>query len=129
MKTRVLIAERDASLRDAYRLFLEGCGYEMDEACNGLECMEKLIDSPPAFLVLECGLHWGGADGVIARMREDWDVPSLPVVLIAGDGSCEELSELVADPVIDCWRKPFPMNALLRCLQSTEHGGRQAITK
>jgi len=129
MKSRILIADRDRDVCDSYRLFLEGCGYEVDVARNGLECFESLIAKPPATLVLELGLLWGGADGVVCRMREDWDAPSVPVVLIAGEGLADGLAELVVEPVIDCLRKPFYMSDLLRCLVATEPGDRVAILR
>jgi DNA-binding response OmpR family regulator len=122
MKTRVLVADRDVGVRDVYRLFLEGCGFEVDTASDALQCCAVLIERTPDAVVLEHGLLWGGADGVVARMREDWDVPSVPVVLIIHDVACDEVSNLVEDPVVACLRKPFRMNVLLRHLTGAEQG-------
>ena len=40
-------------------------GYEPETACDALDCLAKLRRSNPALLVLDVGLLWGGADGVL----------------------------------------------------------------
>lgn len=122
MNMRVLVADRDPTALDAYRLFLEGCGYEVETAGNGMECFEKLVERPPDALVLEQDLLWGGADGVVARMQDEWNVPLVPVVLIVDEGSRHEVFEPSDGPVVATLQKPFRMSALLHCLMPAEPG-------
>ena len=53
MKPTLLIAQSDAELRDAYRRFLTGRGYDVETAADGLDCLEKLRRVAPAVLVLD----------------------------------------------------------------------------
>jgi CheY-like chemotaxis protein len=44
-------------LRDAYRRFLTGLGYDVETAADGLDCLEKLRRLAPAVCVLDRELH------------------------------------------------------------------------
>jgi DNA-binding response OmpR family regulator len=88
MKPTLLFAESDAELRDAYRQFLTGRGYDGETAADGLDCLEKLRRVTPAVLVLDRGLRWGGADGVLAWLREQSATSEVSVVLTATAGMC-----------------------------------------
>jgi DNA-binding response OmpR family regulator len=115
MKPILLIAESDAELRDAYRRFLTGCGYDVDTAADGLDCLEKLRRLTPAVLVLDRELRWGGADGVLAWLRDEIAASGISVVLTAG---CPpEVGEDTEPPVVRFLRKPFALTALLESVR------------
>src|SRR5438067_11067086 len=75
MKQTLLIADGDAELCDLYEMFLTECGYEVEAASDGLDCLRKLRQVIPAVLVLDLELRWGGGDGVLARLREESLMP------------------------------------------------------
>jgi CheY-like chemotaxis protein len=100
MKPILLIAESDADLRDAYSTFLAGRGYDVETAVDGLDCLEKLRRLAPAVCVLDRELHWGGADGVIAWLREERATPGVSV-----------------PPVVTILPKPFGLTALLESVR------------
>lgn len=104
----VLIAEGDAELREAYRRFLRGYGYEVETASDGLDCLEKLRRSRPAVLVLDREIRWGGADGVLACLREEAGLAGVPVVLTSQPGP-----EAAPGPSVQLLPRPFPLAALL----------------
>ena len=87
MKSILLIAESDAELRDAYRTFLTGRGYDVETATDGLDCLEKLRRLTPAVCVLARELRWGGADGVLACLREESAGSGVSVVLTTTAGN------------------------------------------
>jgi DNA-binding response OmpR family regulator len=117
MRLSLLIAHSDASLGDFFRLFCAECGFDVEAASGGLDCVDKLRKGKSHVLVLEQTLLWGGSDGVLARLREESETISIPVVLI-----CEESAEipanLLAPPVAYYLRKPFRLTRLLRCVRA-----------
>jgi DNA-binding response OmpR family regulator len=66
MNQTLLIAEGDAELCDVYRRFFARQGFDVETASDALDCVEKLRRVPPAVLVLDWELRWGGGDGVLA---------------------------------------------------------------
>jgi hypothetical protein len=64
-------------------------------------------------LILDLHLPWGGADGVLAVMRDDPGLAGVPVILTSTEASPESLSRLVSPPVVQALWKPFPLSALL----------------
>src|SRR5262245_16120199 len=82
MKPCLLIAESDPAFAAIYQRFLSRYGCAVVSASGGLECLEKLRRTSPEVLVLSGELLWGGSDGVLAQLREEDDLPSVPVILV-----------------------------------------------
>ena len=117
MKPTLLIAESDDELRDAYRRFLTWHGYEVETAADGLDCLEKLRRLTPAVLVLDRGLRWGGADGVLACLREESTTSGVSVVLTATGGMPRDVAGDSGPPVVQYLPKPFGLAALLESMR------------
>jgi two-component system chemotaxis response regulator CheY len=53
---RVLVIDDAHLVRLYYRQILETAGYEVDEAFNGLEALEKLLQSPPDLMIVDVNM-------------------------------------------------------------------------
>jgi two-component system, chemotaxis family, chemotaxis protein CheY len=53
---RVLVVDDAGLVRLFYRSALEACGFEVDEALNGLEALEKLLAAPFDLLVVDVNM-------------------------------------------------------------------------
>ena len=128
MKQTLLIAESDAELRDIYRRFFSDRGYSVETTSDGLDCLKKLCQASPAVLVLDRELRWGGADGVLAWLREEAVMTELPVVLTA-TAACPDVAEDHEPPVVKFLAKPFTLAALLDSVRTAvaENGGEEPI--
>ena len=109
---RVLISDPDESLRESYRQFLAGEGFEVATATDGLDCMTKLRSFAPDVLVLEPAQLWGGGDGVLARMHEEADVPPAKVLILSAGGNHDRLDREVALASSEYQSKPVPPDRL-----------------
>jgi DNA-binding response OmpR family regulator len=118
MSPSLLLADADEYLSGLYREYLERHGYHVEAARGGLECLDKLRASPPGVLVLSLDLLWGGADGVLARMRENSDLPRVPVILLVGAGRPDGSPPHLSPPVVRLLRKPFRLGDLLESVRS-----------
>ena len=117
MKPTLLIAESDAELRDACRRFLTGCGYDVDTAADGLDCLEKLRRLAPVVLVLDRELRWGEADGVLAWLRDESTTSGVSVVLTTTAGCTPDVAVDIEPPVVQVLPKPFRLTALLESVR------------
>jgi DNA-binding response OmpR family regulator len=113
MKPHLLIAESDPKVADLFHLFLTRQGFDVEVAAGGLECLEKLRRFPPDILIMSNDLPWGGSDGVLALMREEMDIPKVPVVLMGTDGASRQYASSAAAPVVQYLEKPFSLARLL----------------
>jgi two-component system chemotaxis response regulator CheY len=55
-KKRVLAVDDAGLVRRYYRNILEGAGYEVDEAINGLEAIEKLLKDSVDLLIIDINM-------------------------------------------------------------------------
>jgi len=109
---RVLVADPDPSTLALYSLGLTRAGFEVATASNGLDCVSKLRSFEPDLLVLEPELLWGDGAGILARMREDADVPTVPVIVLYAAASPQVRGYLTAPPVQASYPKPVTVRSL-----------------
>lgn len=115
---RLLIADGDPELSDVYRRFFTHHGYEVGTANGGVECLVKLRSHPVTHLILDLEIPWGGGEGVLAFLREEFPAHSLPRVVLTSQRSTQAGLERAQLPVVGCFRKPCRLNDLLDCIQS-----------
>lgn len=82
MDFRVLLADSDTEILDLYRSYFGRHWYGVETVGSGVECVAALRAIRPDVLVLHRNLLWGGFDGVMERIRNDRDLPLVPVVAI-----------------------------------------------
>lgn len=111
-KVRVLLADPDENLLDYYERFLVECGASVAKASSGLECITQLQAFLPHVIVMEPELPWGGGTGVIARMLEDVQLPSAPVIVVTAARDLDQLRQILKFPLYDLVVKPLPARQL-----------------
>ncbi len=77
---RVLVVEDDATTRSMLRKLLERQGWDVVEAGNGREGLERVRDSRPALVLLDLMMPEMDGFGFLEALRADGD--SLPVVVL-----------------------------------------------
>ncbi|HSS99777.1 MAG TPA: response regulator [Terriglobales bacterium] len=79
---KILIAEDNAINRELLRELLETRGFEVIEACNGQEALEKIEETQPDLLLLDLGMPVLDGFGAMRKIRENPRSASLPVVAV-----------------------------------------------
>jgi two-component system phosphate regulon response regulator PhoB len=118
MAPAVLIADADSDLCDLYRRFFSRHGWQVRTSAGGLECLAQLRQALPQLLILDWHLPWGGADGLLAVMRDDPGLARVPVILTSTEASPEVLPKVVSSPVVQALEKPFSLTVLLDLVRS-----------
>jgi two-component system alkaline phosphatase synthesis response regulator PhoP len=113
---KILVAEDDPLTREALIACLEGEGFAVTAASNGLEAIESWKRDPPDLVCLD--LMMPGLDGYEVCRRIRASDPRLPVVFLSAKN--EEIDivvglELGADDFV---RKPFGRHELLARLRA-----------
>ncbi len=115
-KQRILLVDVDEPLLKSYADGLTEAGFEVATATDGLECVEQLKKFDPDLLVLEPLIPWGQGDGVVSYMREEADVPLVPIVVLTSGTDLLEDYQLPKFPVLERHQKPLPPAALVKTI-------------
>jgi two-component system chemotaxis response regulator CheY len=93
-KARVLVVEDGITMRMFYREVLEAAGFEVEEAVNGLEGVERAMTKPFDLLVVDINMPKMDGYEVIRTIREDPALWRLPIITISTED--KELDALKA---------------------------------
>jgi two-component system cell cycle response regulator DivK len=80
----VLVVEDDRETRQFYTVALERDGFQVDQAHNGHQALEKALRSLPALVITDIAVP--GLDGIelCRRLRADPRTKNVPVIAVTG---------------------------------------------
>jgi two-component system chemotaxis response regulator CheY len=82
-KARILVVEDSITMRMFYRQVLEDAGFEVEEAVNGLEGVERAMAESFDLLVVDVNMPKMDGYEVIRAVREDESLWRVPVITIS----------------------------------------------
>jgi len=115
-KSRILVIDDEAAIRDSLRMTLEYEGYEFVGAATGQEGLALAEREAPDLVLLDVKMP--GMDGleVLERLRHTND--ALPVVVISGHGTISTAVEATKKGAFDFIEKPFASERVLTTLRN-----------
>ncbi|HEO72284.1 MAG TPA: hybrid sensor histidine kinase/response regulator, partial [Candidatus Hydrogenedentes bacterium] len=108
---RVLVVDDEAQVRAVISDALHENGYTVEQAENGIEALEKLQSGHFDLLLLD--IRMPRMDGMAVLRAVAQRLPSLPVIVVTGLASDEEIRAAQELGVRACVRKPFDVSKLL----------------
>lgn len=79
---RVLIVEDAHTVRLYYKKILKEKGFEVDEAVNGVEALEKVLQQPYDLLIVDINMPKMDGYTFIKELRKNRELEQPPVVII-----------------------------------------------
>jgi two-component system, NtrC family, nitrogen regulation response regulator NtrX len=115
-KSRILVIDDEAAIRDSLRMTLEYEGYEFVGAATGQEGLALAERESPDLVLLDVKMP--GMDGleVLDRLRGMND--AVPVVVISGHGTISTAVEATKKGAFDFIEKPFASERVLVSLRN-----------
>jgi diguanylate cyclase (GGDEF)-like protein len=110
---RVLVADDDAGLRALCRAALEAEGFDVTEAANGSEAVELARAAAPDVLLLDLSMPHLDGWQVLDALGGDDGTAGVPVVMMTGSASQENLERADRAGVLDFLGKPFEPSELV----------------
>ena len=117
---RVLLVEDAPFLRFAFGRLLRLHGYEVMEAPDGREALDRVFDFHPDFVVTDLMMPVMGGVELIQRLRSDDRTAKLPVLAISADPSTQAEMNARAAGAIDFVTKPVDLPTLLDRLRGLQ---------
>jgi two-component system, chemotaxis family, chemotaxis protein CheY len=81
-EARVLVVDDAGLVRAYYRDILERAGYQVDEALNGVEALEKLLQTEVDFLIVDVNMpQMDGISFLKTLRQQDPQLASIPAIV------------------------------------------------
>jgi CheY-like chemotaxis protein len=109
---RALIAEDNAVNRELLRELLEMRGYDVVEACDGQEALEKIAEAPPDILLIDLGMPVLGGFETVHKIREDPSLHSLPILAVTAYAMRGDREKVLSSGFDGYLSKPINPSAL-----------------
>jgi two-component system cell cycle response regulator DivK len=119
----VLLVEDDSDGRRMYALWLRQAGFAVDQAHNGLQALERALESVPDIVVTD--LNIPGIDGyeLTRRLRQDPRTSRVPVIAVTGYAAFQadpgRATRAGCDAVLEKPCSPDDLEAAIRTLISS----------
>jgi CheY-like chemotaxis protein len=124
----VLVVDDSTVIRDLIRVNLEFEGYQVAEAVDGSDCLDRVLDVRPDVITLDVVMP--KLDGVetARRLRADPRTTRIPIVLVTASAQQADL-ELGRRVGVDAYvTKPFAPEHLVSVVKSlTDLGSSQQV--
>jgi two-component system chemotaxis response regulator CheY len=112
---RILIVDDASLVRLYYRNILAPAGFEIDEALNGLEALEKLLDRAVDLLIVDINMpKMDGLTFLKTLRAERSDIASIPAVVISTEAGPADIAAARQAGANFYLVKPILPEALLR---------------
>lgn len=108
---RILIIDDERSIRNTLKEVLEYENFEVDEAADGIEGLEKFKQH--AYQLVFCDIKMPRMDGIEVLSEMGKVNPDVPVIMISGHGNIETAVEATKLGAFDFLPKPPDLNRLL----------------
>jgi two-component system, chemotaxis family, chemotaxis protein CheY len=90
-KLRVLVVDDASLVRLYYREALERAGYEVDEALNGLEALERLLVASADLLIVDVNMpQMDGLTFLKVLRRQEFATASIPAMVITTEAKPQD---------------------------------------
>ncbi|HTV83485.1 MAG TPA: response regulator [Acidobacteriaceae bacterium] len=105
-KRRILIADDRASSRELLRLVMGRAGYEVIEAEDGLEALERARADTPDLILLDLQMPRLDGYGVLAELRREERFRTLPILALTASAMRGDREKILAAGFTDYLSKP-----------------------
>lgn len=121
---RIMIVDDHAPVLRVLRLGLEEAGYEVDSASNGTECLLKLCDGLPDFLVTDIDMPRMTGKDLCLAIEKQFPDRSFPIVVLTSRTELEHRDWTREIPNLSFMEKPVSVRRLVsfigRCLDEDQ---------
>ena len=109
---KILIAEDNPVNRELLRELLEGRGYSVSEARDGLEALRAIENDPPDVVLLDVGMPMLDGYGVAHRVRHNPKLAALPLLAVTAYAMQGDREKILASGFDGYLSKPIDPSKL-----------------
>lgn len=109
---KILVVEDDPSVRELFKVLLEGEGYEILQAENGLDGLKRAEQDAPDLMILDLMMPDEDGESVLGKLRSHSSLSEVPILVVSGKyEALDRLKEELGDGNV--FSKPFEPTKLM----------------
>jgi two-component system chemotaxis response regulator CheY len=112
---RILVVDDAATVRLYHLNILQEAGYAVDQAVNGLEALEKALQTPYDLYLVDVNMPKLDGYGFLRELRSQ-DMPQLPAIMVSTESSGSDRAKAYAAGANLYMIKPTKPDRLLACV-------------
>lgn len=110
---RILIVDDAATVRLYHRTILTEQGYQVDEAINGIEALEKMLCGSYDLLLVDVNMPKLDGYGFLREMRGNLQIHQAPAIMVSTEADQQDKEQAFAAGANDYLVKPVKPEQLL----------------
>jgi diguanylate cyclase (GGDEF)-like protein len=110
---RILITEDEPHLREILRLQLENAGYDVLEACDGLQALEIARREVPDLVLLDVMMPLMDGYETCRRLRSEFTTRNIPIIMLTAKTSSHDKETGLEGGANDYVTKPWQVRELM----------------
>ena len=112
MTRKIMLVEDDQPILDMMDILLRRIGYEPVLVPDVLDALERVKSDPPALILLDIMMTPMNGWEFLEKLRTEYNIRELPVILFTASPSVEERLALMKDPYLGVLQKPVSIPEL-----------------
>lgn len=115
---RVLVVDDDRGIRNLVTEVMRDEGFQVDQARNGSEALDRVRSAPPDVIILDLMMPLMDGPSFARACRQDPCCADVPIVMLSSAKNAREVaSHLRPFGVRECLNKPFDIDALVGAVE------------
>lgn len=111
----ILVVEDDQTTKELLRIRLEGEGYNVIAAINGIQGLERLMESKIDLIVLDIIMPKLDGCALVQEIKRMEDLKNIPIIVITARDNLQNF--LIEEGVDEYFEKPIEIKSLLQKIE------------
>jgi DNA-binding response OmpR family regulator len=112
-KQKILVACDEGITLDFFSLTLSKLGFDVEEAQNGVEALEKIKAQPPDLVLTEALLPGLSGWALLGELKKQPGLAQIPVIFLSDMSNVKDKVEAFEQGAVDYITKPFNFSEVL----------------
>jgi len=113
-KAKILIVDDEPNNVDFLEQALEDSGYQLINATNGQEALNKIQSEQPDLILLDLNMPIMDGFTVLAKVKEDPNLRDIPVIIISSEQESKSVVKGIKQGAEDYLTKPVNAGLLVK---------------
>ena len=125
MALKIMLADDEEDIKTVVRLYLEGKGYDVVTAYDGLDSIEVAHSEKPDLIFLDVMMPVINGYEVCRKLKADPETAGIPIVMLSAAAHADSVQKGLDAGAVDYLVKPFDPATLDGAIEKFAGGKRQ----
>ncbi len=125
--SNILVVDDEPDLADSLKQSLQGKGYQVCTALDGMTALEGAKQERPDLILLDLVLPRLEWTSVLKLLKSDERCRKIPVLVMTARENIRELASTLEGGAVSCTVKPVKFETLLTLIQTLLGGSEQSV--